>query len=73
MARLVIEDQQTLTNEPLPLNLCARRDGGRGCHLTGLAEGTRLSAGEAVGGSGWRVRRARSVTLLPIRRHLLSG
>jgi hypothetical protein len=56
MARLVIEDQQALTNEPLPLNIVLHgATGGEAVILTGLAEGTRLSAGEAVGGSGWRV------------------
>ena len=49
MARLVIEDQQTLTNEPLPLNIVLHgATGGEAVILTGLAEGTRLSAGRRV-------------------------
>jgi hypothetical protein len=54
--RLVIEERQALANEPLPLGVVLHgATGGEAIVLTGLTQGTRLSAGEALGATGWRV------------------
>jgi hypothetical protein len=55
-ARLVVEDRQAATNEPLPLGIVLQgATGGEAIVLSGLPDGTRLSAGEALGANGWRV------------------
>jgi hypothetical protein len=56
VTRLVIEDRQALTNEPLPLGVVLHgATGGEAIVLSGLTQGTHLSAGEALGATGWRV------------------
>jgi hypothetical protein len=54
--RLVIEDRQAFTNDPIPLG--AKLVGATGVEsifLNGLVKGTQLSAGEPYGSTGWRV------------------
>jgi hypothetical protein len=54
--RLVIEGRQAFANEPLPLGIALNGGtGGEFALLTGLATGTRLSAGSAFGVTGWRL------------------
>jgi hypothetical protein len=54
--RLVVEDRQAFTNEPIPLGvLLVGATGGEFVFLNGLVKGTRLSAGEPFGSNGWRV------------------
>ena len=55
-ARLVVEDGKVPANEPLPLGVSLYgAAGGEFIQLTGLATGTRLSAGAPVGSMGWRL------------------
>src|SRR5262249_39667148 len=55
-ARLVVEGRQAFTNEPIPLgaSLAGSADN-EFAVLTGLAAGTRLSVGAAMGDTGWRL------------------
>jgi hypothetical protein len=54
--RLVVEDRQAFTNEPLPLGVVlVGATGGESVLLNGLVKGTRLSAGEPLSSTGWRV------------------
>jgi hypothetical protein len=56
VTRLVIEERQALANEPLPLGVVLHgATGGEAIVLSGLTQGTLLSAGEALGATGWRV------------------
>jgi hypothetical protein len=55
-ARLVVEDRQAFTNEGLALGISLEGAmGGEVALLTGLAAGTRLSAGTPFGLNGWRL------------------
>ena len=55
-SRLVADDQQTFTNDPLPLGIAVDHEkGNESLVLDGLAVGTRLSAGAPIGASGWRL------------------
>jgi len=56
-ARLVVEDRQAaFENEPLQLGVSLTGAvGGEFALLTGLAPGTRFSAGSPIGGAGWRI------------------
>jgi hypothetical protein len=50
-----IHDRQALVNEPIPLGGVLFGVGEEAIHITGLNEGSRLSAGEKLGSSGWNV------------------
>jgi hypothetical protein len=50
-----IHDRQALVNEPIPLGGVLFGVGEEAIHITGLNEGSRLSAGEKVGSSGWNI------------------
>jgi hypothetical protein len=55
-SRLVVDDQQAFTNEPLPLTIVVehpRQD--EVLLFSGLVAGTRLSVGTSTGASTWRV------------------
>jgi hypothetical protein len=55
-SRLVVDDQQAFTNEPLPLTVVVehpRQD--EVLQFSGLAAGTRLSVGSSTGASTWRL------------------
>jgi hypothetical protein len=55
-SRLVADDQQTFANDPLQLALAVEHGkGNESLVLKGLAAGSRLSAGEPVGPSGWHL------------------
>ncbi|HEY1983664.1 MAG TPA: hypothetical protein VGH13_26570, partial [Xanthobacteraceae bacterium] len=55
-SRLVADDQQTFANDPLQLALAVEHGkGNESLVLNGLAAGSRLSAGEPVGPSGWHL------------------
>jgi hypothetical protein len=55
-ARLFVENGKAPANEPLPLGISLRgASGGEFLLLSGLAAGTRLSAGDALGSKGWRL------------------
>jgi hypothetical protein len=54
--RFVVEGRQAFANEPLPLGISLNGASGReSVLLSGLMSGTRLSAGEQFGLTGWRV------------------
>jgi len=50
-----IHDRQALVNEPIPLGGVLFGVGEEAIHITGLSEGSKLSAGEKVGPSGWNI------------------
>jgi hypothetical protein len=50
-----IHDRQALVNEPIPLGGVLFGVGEEAIHITGLSEGSRLSAGEKLGSSGWNI------------------
>ena len=50
-----IQDRQALVNEPIPLGAVLFGVGEEAIHITGLTEGSRLSAGEKLGPSGWQI------------------
>ncbi len=50
-----IHDRQALVNEPIPLGGCCSASGEEAIHVTGLTEGSRMSAGEKLGPSGWNI------------------
>jgi hypothetical protein len=50
-----IHDRQALMNEPIPLGGVLFGVGEEAIHVTGLTEGSRLSAGEKLGSSGWNI------------------
>jgi hypothetical protein len=50
-----IQDRQALVNEPIPLGGMLFGAGEEAIHITGLTEGSRLSAGEKLGSSGWQI------------------
>jgi hypothetical protein len=50
-----IQDRQALVNEPIPLGGMLFGAGEEAIHITGLSEGSRLSAGEKLGSSGWQI------------------
>lgn len=55
-SRLVADDQQTFANAPLPLAVAVEHgNGNKSLVLNGLAVGSRLSAGEPIGASGWHL------------------
>jgi hypothetical protein len=55
-ARLVVEDGKVPANEPLPLTVSLQgAAGGEFILLSGLAAGTRLTAGAPFGNQGWRL------------------
>jgi hypothetical protein len=55
-AHLAIENQKGLTSEPLPLGISiAEGSGGETVTVAGLAEGTELSLGTALGSGSWLV------------------
>jgi hypothetical protein len=55
-SRLVADDQQTFANDPLPLAVAVEHSmGNESLVLKGLAVGSRLSAGEPIGPSGWHL------------------
>src|SRR5258708_3363779 len=55
-AHLAIENQKGLTSEPLPLGISiADSSGGETVTVAGLAEGTELSLGTALGSGSWLV------------------
>jgi hypothetical protein len=55
-AHLAIENQKGLTSEPLPLGISiADGSGGETVTVAGLAEGTELSLGTALGSGSWLV------------------
>jgi hypothetical protein len=55
-ARLVVESQKGLTNEPLPLGVSViDASGGEAVTVGGLAAGTKVLAGAPLGLTGWRV------------------
>jgi hypothetical protein len=53
---LGIHDRQALMDEPLALGAVLFGAGEEAMHVSGLSEGSRLSAGEPWGSDGWRVR-----------------
>src|SRR5215813_5902022 len=50
-----IHDRQALVNEPIPMGGVLFGAGEEAIHITGLIEGSRLSAGEKLGSSGWNI------------------
>jgi hypothetical protein len=50
-----IQDRQALVNEPIPLGGMLFGAGEEAVHITGLSEGSRLSAGEKLGPSDWQI------------------
>jgi len=50
-----IHDRQALMNEPIPMGGVLFGVGEEAIHITGLTEGSRLSAGEKLGSSGWNI------------------
>jgi hypothetical protein len=50
-----IQDRQALVNEPIPLGGMLFGLGEEAVHITGLSEGSRMSAGEKVGPSNWQI------------------
>jgi hypothetical protein len=54
--RLVVEDRQAFTDEPMPSGVVlAGAIGGQSVFLNGLVKGAGRSAGEPFGSTGWRV------------------
>ena len=64
---LGIHDQQAPMNEPLALGAVLFGAGQEAIHIGGLMEGSRLSAGEKLGPTGWRIpaRDVAGVLVLP--------
>jgi hypothetical protein len=55
-ARLVIESGRAAANDPLPLGVTLKdSSGGETVFLSGLENGTRLTAGTPFGSKGWRI------------------
>ncbi|MPZ38350.1 MAG: hypothetical protein GEU95_09825 [Rhizobiales bacterium] len=55
-ARLVVEGGRGAANEPLPLGVTLKdSSGGETVFLSGLENGTRLTAGTPLGSKGWRI------------------
>jgi hypothetical protein len=55
-ARLIVEGGRAATNDPLPLGVSLKDpSGGETVFLSGLENGTRLSAGTPFGSKGWRI------------------
>lgn len=55
-ARLVVESGRATSNDPLPLNVTLKdSSGGETVFLSGLENGTRLTAGTPLGNKGWRI------------------
>ena len=55
-ARLVVESGRASTNDPLPLGVSLKdSSGGETVFLSGLENGTRLTAGTPYGSKGWRI------------------
>jgi hypothetical protein len=55
-ARLVVEGGRAAANDPLPLGVSLKDpSGGETVFLSGLENGTRLSAGTPFGSKGWRI------------------
>ena len=52
---LGVQDRRALVNEPLALGAVLLGAGEEALHIGGLIEGSRLSAGEKLGATGWRV------------------
>ena len=53
-ARLIVESQKGLANEPLPLGISLKdASGEETVTVAGLAEGTELSLGTSIGLAGW--------------------
>jgi hypothetical protein len=52
---LGVHDQQAPMNEPLALGAVLFGAGQEAIHIGGLSEGSRLSAGEKLGPTGWRI------------------
>ena len=52
---LGVHDQQAPMNEPLALGAVLFGAGQEAIHVSGLIEGSRLSAGEKLGPNGWRI------------------
>jgi hypothetical protein len=50
-----IQDRQALVNEPIPLGGMLFGLGEEAVHVTGLNDGSRMSAGEKIGPSDWRI------------------
>src|SRR5262249_23621224 len=50
-----IHDRQALVNEPIPLGAVLFGMGEEAIHISGLTEGSLLSAGEKLGPSGWQI------------------
>jgi hypothetical protein len=55
-ARLVVEGGRATANDPAPLGVSLKdSSGGESVFLSGLENGTRLSAGTPLGSKGWRI------------------
>ena len=55
-ARLVVEGGRAAANDPLPLGVSLKdSSGGESVFLSGLENGTRLTAGTPFGSKGWRI------------------
>ena len=55
-ARLVVEGGRAATNDPLPLGVSLKdSSGGESVFLSGLENGTRLTAGTPLGSKGWKI------------------
>jgi hypothetical protein len=55
-ARLVVQGGRATANEPVPLGISLKdSSGGESVFLSGLENGTRLSAGTPFGSKGWRI------------------
>src|SRR5262245_854370 len=50
-----IQDRQALVNEPIPLGGMLFGLGEEAVHITGLSDGSRMSAGEKIGPSDWQI------------------
>lgn len=55
-ARLVVEGGRATANDPLPIGITLKdSSGGETVFLSGLENGTRLTAGTPLGSKGWRI------------------
>jgi hypothetical protein len=55
-ARLVVEGGRAAANDPLPLGVSLKgSSGGETVFLSGLENGTRLTAGTPIGSKGWKI------------------
>src|SRR5262249_47192459 len=55
-ARLVVEGGRAAANDPLPLGVSLKdSSGGETVFLSGLENGTRLTAGTPLGSKGWKI------------------